>query len=362
VAGPTVAELNVEINAKSDGLKASVREVKGELDGLGKAAESSAKRGGDAFSKLGEGIEKRTAGVRKFAGALSSVAGVVTGLIGVFALLTAGVRSAIASQEAYTKTIDSSTSALEEQVRIQRILDAGYTKTKQSQIDVAKQSADAANEINDALREQIGLLSTIVEDPTNAFTGTAGLLRYFGVKSNTELTEQAESAIRKVNAAAKEVASEAEKNARLEAEALLEAQTEAVRISFLNETDKIREAAKVRKEELKRAAIEAGLEAEDVTLQAALESINRRRDADIAAIEEARKIKEQADAEALKKKEQQEIESAQRAARAAREAFRSELEGVTEAIFGSGGNSFTTRLDTLVRGVSALRSEIRGLK
>ena len=361
MAGPTVAELNVELNAESDGLKASVREAKGELEGVGKAAQSSAKKGGDAFNRFGEGIEKRTAGVRKFAGALSSVAGVVTGLVGVFALLTAGVRSAIASQEAYTKTVDSSTSALEEQARVLRVLDAGYTKAQQSQIDVAKQSTEAALEINEALEDQIGFLSTLADDTKN-FPAASGLLKFFGVKSNTELIEQAESGIRKLNAAAKEVASAAEANARSEAEALLEAQIEATRISFLDETEKIREAAKIRKEELKRAAIEAGLEAEDVTLQAALEGINRRRDADIAAIEEARRIKEEADAEALKKKEQAEIESARRAAQAAREAFRSELEGVTEAIFGTGGNSFTTRLDTLVRGVSALRGEIRGLK
>jgi len=353
VAGPTVAELNVEINAKSDGLKASVREAKGELDGLEKAAESTAKKGGDAFSRFGEGIERQTAGVRKFTGALSSAAGIATGLVGVFTLLTAGIKSAIANQKAFIQTVRESSKALQDQVRIGRIQNAGYTSAQQSQIDISKQAVDATEQVTNALEDQIGRLNILANLVP---------LGFLGIESEVELIERARSEIAKIRRAESEAITLTKRARIQEAREVLDAQIEAIELSFLNETDKIREAAKVRKEELKRAAIEAGLEAEDVTLQAALESINRRRDADIAAIEEARKIKEQADAEALKKKEQQEIESAQRAARAAREAFRSELEGVTEAIFGSGGNSFTTRLDTLVRGVSALRSEIRGLK
>jgi len=392
VAGPTVAELNVEINAETDGLKASVREAKSELEGVGKSAESSAKKGGDAFSKLGEGIEKQTAGVRKFTGALSSAVGVVTAIVGVFALLTAAIRNATAKQEAFIESSDKASDSLEQQAKKLRQVEAEYSDLGQTQITNAEEADRAISQINEGLEEQIGILSTIANAPTPLsgdlwsqikesikeqrgilsttsdiyFKVVAGgpsfLLRLFGVKSADELTDQAEKAISEVNRVLEEVQTAQARLAKSEAEEFLRAQAEAIELSFLDETDKIREAAKIRKEELKRAAIEAGLEAENETLQAALEGINRRRDADIAAIEEARKIKEQADAEALQKKEQAEIESAQRAARAAREAFRSELEGVTEAIFGTGGNSFTTRLDTLVRGVSALRSEIRGLK
>jgi hypothetical protein len=363
VAGPTVAELNVEINAKSDGLKASVREAKGELEGVGKSAESSAKKGGDAFGALGQKIDKSTEGVRKFVGSFTALQGVITGVIGVVALLTAGIRSAITEQDAFIESSNKASESLEQQAKKLRQAKAGYSDLGQTQITNAEEANRAVSQINDELEKQIGILATIANPSfAQGSIGPGVLLRFFGVKSARELTQQADEAIAEVNRVLEEVQAAQARLAKSNAESFLQSQAEAIELSFLDETDKIREAAKIRKEELKRAAIEAGLEAENVTLQAALDGISKRAAADIAAIEEARRLKEAADAEALKKKEQAEIESAQRAARAASQAFRSELEGVTDAIFGSGGNSFTTNLESLVRDVRGLRSELRGLK
>ena len=329
MADSVIARLVAEITGDASGLKSSVREAEGELGKVEKKAKKTGDATDSAFKRAGEGIEKSTEGVRKFIGALSSVAGIVTGAIGVIALF---VGSLAKLENSFNDTRESVKQSNDTMRRFRRTL----------------QDLDPAANPVDEIGRSFGDLKREVRDTLEPSKELADLLREIGA---------AEGRARK---AAEDRAKSEARRSREQSRAAAGKSVEALRLALIDELEESEEVLERRRserfrDEVTRLEFLGQLNVEQIEEVLSLEDERLKRNIDRINKEKNEQVKANQEAESQKRAEARET------AKAYADAIRSELQGVTDDIFGSSGG-FTTKLDTLVQELRRVRSDVQGLK
>lgn len=357
------------IEADTDGASASISDLKDDVKSVGDEAEaagekveSSTEEMADGFTSAGQAIEDSTSGVRKFVGALSSVAGVVTGLVGVFGLLA----SAVAGVMSLLKKLNDSTA------------EDGIAKTRenlQGLFDTVSGESAALSSIPvfDALTKHIDELSIKVDNAkvrglSTLVDGDFILRLETAEKKLVQLRKERESlrALAAGTTIDEELGfgDEAVERFNRYREGLksLEQQADMLRRSIISDPlERLQAEQDAAISSTKELIRELGAE----NTEQAKELLDAVRERGRVEREELKKtMHERAVAEdkAIADKERREKESAERTAKAVAAAIEREITTVTNAMFGTGGSSVTTQLQTLHRTLKDIQDDMGALR
>ena len=318
-----IGRAKIVIEADTEGIKGSISDAKSEVEDLGDAGEVAGEKVGGGFLNAGEQIDKSTEGIRKFQGAISGAIGAVTGLVAIGTTLV-GVLVAIASKS---------------------------KKAKEESFALAAAYHDIEQSINDYNKSQGRTLDTDRE-------------QYFAtlrqIEANKDLTnEYRQQLIEKANAVmlSNQLVGDDEK--RKESLALWEAffRTKAMLEAELAD-DAIQSEQllyEARKQNLNKLFGESGNGYMYRQLEEIEDKLHKKR---IANIEDEKQRKIQAEEEAARKA----AELAERQAAMIAKAIRREMENLSDALFGTGGNNLTTKLDTLVSELRQIKDDMGALR
>lgn len=356
-----IAKASITVEANVDVAKASITDLKTDVEGLGVAADTTGAKMDSSFVSIGGSIKNATGAAQKFVGTLTSTVGIATGLIAVVAVLAAGLTGLKALFDALsngdTGSADKMAGSLDKLADSARGVDesikspafaklAEDIEKAQKELEKAQENVDRASLLGSEVpvTTQRRLVKAIKEEKELREKQNIILEAQRTLKKQIAEDEQ-----RAADAVKQQAVDEADLLARTQrrsdAYASLISLAEDLNIALIgNENEQIEALAEKRKRALIKSAKEAGFEEGESQLQIALELIDKTT---------RKQIQDNKDIAADKKRladqqSQRDLESDKKRAEAFAKSMEQAMNTALGNLSGSFGNTITTRLDTLV--------------
>lgn len=310
-----IGKVKYTVEADVSGVKKGLNEAKSDMQDFGNEAQASGEKASGAMSGVGDAAESVSSKLSKATGIVAAFAAAVTGVVNAYKAIAEYVRNGETLAELFTADLDT----------------VGATEA-------------SLDKINTRIQEVGSELARKEEGGIGSLLG----------RSKKQIEEEYESLLRRQRSISDQVRRQRQRELKEVADQFkdqAESLSEEVSLSMLPEDRQIIAAAEKQRDALIKASVDAGIESNNAELQMAL-----------AWIDEKTKYELKKHAESLAERERREIQSADRQAKALAAAIRRELEGAADALFGTGGNSITTRMDTLVNELRQIKDDMGALR